>query len=172
VAITLYDATVPSLLQTLGGVRKVLAKGAAHAQAAGEDPEALAEARLIGDMRPLSFQVLRVVGHSAGALSDLQAGLYTTPQRFTADYASFEPLLVEAEAAVRCWSREEVDALADREVRIEAPGLNIRLAGIDFMLSFTLPNLYFHATTAYDILRMRGTSLTKSDYLGRLRLKT
>jgi len=168
-AFTLYDATVPQFLQLLAGVRAVLDKGLQHAQAVGLDPEELADARLIEDMFPLHQQVQLVAHHSAGALRDVAAGSFTFPSRERLGYTAMQKLVADSEAAVQGWSREAVDALADREVVFEAGGARREFRGAGFLTSFSTPNVYFHAVTAYDILRMRGVPLGKRDYEGQLR---
>jgi hypothetical protein len=169
-AITLYDATVPNFLQVLGSLRGVLDKGAAHARESGVDPDSLVEARLIEDMFPLTFQVQRVADHSAGALRDVSQGAFTFPKKDVYDYAGLQRLVAEAETAVRGWTREAVDALADREVVFDTGRSPPRtFAGAAFLFSFSIPNFYFHAVTAYDILRMKGAPVGKMDYLGALR---
>jgi len=167
-AITLYDATVPTFLQVLGSLRAVLDKGQAHAQASGVDPESLLEARLVEDMFPLTRQVQIAVHHSAGALDDVSKGAFSLPQPKPYDYAGLQQLLAESEAAVRGWTPEAVNALESREVTLDRRG-GSTFAGAAFLLSFSLPNFFFHGVTAYDILRTSGVPLGKMDYLGALR---
>jgi hypothetical protein len=169
VAITLYDATVPNYLQVLASLRGVLDKGLAHARETGIDPDSLVEARIIEDMFPLSSQVQRVADHSAGALRDVSQGAFTFPTEEVYDYARLQAVLSDAEAAVKGWTREAVDALAGREVTF-GPGDPTRIyTGEAFLFSFSIPNFYFHAVTAYDILRMKGVPVGKRDYLGQMR---
>jgi len=169
-AITLYDATVPNYLQVLGSLRGVLDKGLAHARETGVDPDGLVEARLIEDMFPLSFQVQRVADHSAGALRDVKQGAFTFPGKGAYDYAGLQKLLAEAEVEVRGWTPEAVNALEDRELVFDTGRSPARtFAGAAFLFSFSLPNFYFHAVTAYDILRAKGVPVGKMDYLGTLR---
>jgi hypothetical protein len=169
-AITLYDATVPNFLQVLGSLRVVLDKGLAHAQATGVDPQSLVEARLIEDMFPLTFQVQRVADHSAGALRDVSQGAFTMPARGDYDYAGLQKLVADAETAVRGWTREAVDALEARPMVFDTGHSPARtFEGAAFLFSFSQPNLYFHAATAYDILRMKGVPVGKRDWLGQQR---
>jgi hypothetical protein len=169
-AISLYDATVPSFLQILASLRGVLDKGLAHARETGVDPDSLVEARLVEDMFPLTFQVQRVADHSAGALRDVRQGAFTFPKKEAYDYAGLQKLLADAETGVRGWTREAVDDLEERQVVFDtghSPASTF--VGGAFLLSFSLPNFYFHAVTAYDILRAKGAPVGKRDYLGSLR---
>ncbi|TAK98379.1 MAG: DUF1993 domain-containing protein [Rhodospirillaceae bacterium] len=169
-AISLYDATVPNFLQLLSGLRGVLDKGLAHAKASGLDPNTLAEAKLIDDMFPLYLQIRRVADHSSGALMDVSKGAFTMPKHDPLDYAGLQSILADAETAVRGWTRETVNALEGREVILNF-GNPVSFTAEAFLFSFSLPNFYFHAVTAYDILRAKGVPVGKRDYLGRTRTK-
>jgi hypothetical protein len=168
-AITLYDATVPQFLQVVGAMRGVLEKGAEHARAKGLDPDQLVEARLIEDMFPLYLQVQLVAHHSAGALRDASNGAFSAPCRDKLDYAGLQALLTETETALSGWTRESVNALEGREVAFQGGGFSRTFAADAFLSSLSLPNFYFHAVTAYDILRANGAPIGKRDYLGQMR---
>jgi uncharacterized protein len=171
VAITLYDITVPSFLQVLGGLKGVLDKGLAYAKAKDIDPEALVEARLVDDMFPLRFQVERVADHSAGALRDVKNGAFSMPKQTEMKYSDMQRLINETEAAVKTWTPESVNVLEGREVIFDTGSHRASFKVEAFLLSFSLPNFYFHAVTAYDILRMKGVPIGKRDYLGQMRMK-
>jgi len=168
-AISLYDATVPNFLQVLGGMRGVLDKGLEFARATGRDPDSLAHERLAEDMFPLALQVRLVAHHSAGALRDVGQGAFTFPARDMTDYAGLQSLLADAEAALREWTPAAVDALQGNEVLFEVPSARRVFTAEAFLLSFSTPNFYFHAVTAYDILRAKGAPVGKMDYLAGIR---
>jgi hypothetical protein len=171
-AISLYEVTVPSYLQTLTAISGVLDKGLAHALAAGTDPDTLVEARLCDDMLPLRFQVLSVRHHSLGALEGAMAGSFAPPSSpGPQDYAGLQALVAETRTALQALSPADVDALEGRDVVFAMRGIEIPFTGEGFLLSFSFPNFYFHATTAYDILRSRGTPLGKRDFMGPMRLR-
>ncbi len=69
-------------------------------------------------------------------------------------------------------SRESVNELEGKDVVFQLGPNKLPFVAEGFVLSFSLPNLHFHATTAYDILRMKGTPLGKRDYMGQMRMKT
>lgn len=169
--ISLYDATLPHFLQLLGSMRGVLDKGLDHANATGLDPETLTEVRLVEDMFPLSLQIQRVADHSRGALNDVRNGAFTMPRQDSCDYAGLQRLLSEAEASVRGWTREAVNALQGREVILDTGSRRTSFTAEAFLLSFSLPNFYFHAVTAYDILRAKGVPIGKRDYLSQMQTK-
>jgi len=171
-AISLYDISVASYLQVLGGVAGVLDKGAAHCAANGIDLNDVVETRLIEDMRPFRFQIVSVAHHSLGAIQALQSGLFKPPSNDAElDYAGLQQLVANARDELQKCTREAVNALEGKEVAFELGGRRMPFVNEDFVLTFSLPNLYFHATTAYDILRMKGVPLGKRDFMGQLRMK-
>ncbi|MFZ5668396.1 MAG: DUF1993 domain-containing protein [Pseudomonadota bacterium] len=170
-AITLYDITVGQFLQTAGAVEGFLARGLAHCGDNGVDPESLVGARLAPDMLPLSFQCASVAHHSLGAIRAAKAGTAGPPTAQPATYADCQALIAEATAGLRALTPDEVDALAGVDVVFSVGSLKLPFTGEGFLLSFALPNFYFHATTAYDILRANGVPLGKRDFMGQLKLK-
>jgi hypothetical protein len=171
-AIELYDLTVASYLQGLEGVAGVLEKGKAHAEATGVEPDSLVEARIAPDMNPLRFQVLCTTHFSRGVIDGLKAGTFSPPGPWAADrYADLQALVTETRQHLSGLAREEVNGLGGRDLLFQAGEFKIPFAAEDFLTSFAIPNFYFHATTAYDILRARGVGLGKRDYMGPLRAK-
>lgn len=171
-SVSLYDLSVASYLQTLTAISGCLEKGLAHCTAQGTDPEALVQARLATDMLPFKFQVESVAHHSRGAIEGLRRGLFTPPGEAPArGYADLQRLVAEAKAALEQVSATEVNALAGRDMAFEIRGRQIPFTTETFILSFSLPNFYFHAATAYDILRHHGVPVGKRDFLGPMRTR-
>ena len=171
-AISLYDATVAGFLQVLGAAEGVLAKGRAHCEANGIDLADVVESRLIGDMAPFRFQVTQIAHHTAGAVAGVKSGVFSPdsgpPE---ADYAALQTLVADARATVAALTPDAVNALEGQDVLFRFGEMKMPFTAENFLLSFSTPNLHFHATTAYDILRMRGVPLGKRDYMGRPRVK-
>ena len=166
-AIALYDLSVASYLQTLGGVIGVLEKGLAHCTANSIDPNEIVETRLIGDMLPFRFQVQSVAHHSAGAIEGVKAGVFSPPPSAPdVDYRGLQKLLTDSRDALSKLIPAEVNALEGRDVTFQMRDFKIPFTAEGFLLSFSLPNFYFHATTAYDILRTHGVPLGKRDFMG------
>ena len=171
-AISLYDITVTSFLQVLGGVAGVMDKGAAHCKANNIDLQSVVETRLIGDMLPFAFQIASVAHHSLGALAGAQAGVFRPPTMPNTDYAGLQNLVAEARAGLSKLTREEVEALQGKDMVFELGANKLPFTAEGFLMSFSTPNLHFHATTTYDMLRIKGVPLGKRDYLGQMRMKT
>jgi hypothetical protein len=171
-AISLYDVSVTSFLQALGGVAGFLDKGLAHCQTNGVDLKEVVETRLYPDMLPFRFQIVSVAHHSKGAMDGVKAGVFGPPAGIPdLDFSGLQKLVADASADLRKLTREAVDALEGRDVVFKLGERSMPFTAEGFLMSFSLPNLHFHATTAYDILRMRGVPLGKRDYMGPLRLK-
>jgi hypothetical protein len=169
---SLYDLSVASYLQTVDAVGGFLAKGLDHCKGCGADPAKMVEARLAEDMLPLRFQIVSVAHHSLGAIEGMKKGVFSPPGKSDAlDYASLQKLVSDTSEGLRRLSREEVDALSGRDMIFQIGERKVPFTTDNFLLSFSLPNFYFHATTAYDILRNNGVPLAKRDYLGRMRIK-
>jgi hypothetical protein len=170
-SISLYDASVALFSQTLGALDGILGRGLAHCQDNGVDPAEFVETRFYGDMAPFRYQVQAAIGHSVGAIEGVKAGVFS-PSRgdATADYASLQASVGEAVAALKSYRPEEINALAGRPVVFKLGEMTMPFLAEGFLMTFSLPNLHFHTTTAYDILRSKGVPLGKRDYMGRLKL--
>lgn len=170
-AISFHDASVGSYLQVLDGVAGVLAKGASHAAEAGLDLQEIVMTRLREDMMPFHFQVVSVAHHSFGAMQGLQNGNFSPPSfELDKDYAGLQALVAEARDGLAGLDASEVEALGDKTLVFKLGKNEIPFKNQNFLLSFSLPNFYFHATTTYDILRMLGVPLGKRDYLGQMKM--
>ncbi len=171
--ISLYTATVTAFRQIVAAAQGVVAKGQAFAAEKGLDPATLIEARLTPDMLPFAYQVYSLATHSVGALKGVRAGSFS-PHRgpFPDSFAAAGALLAATADELAALDPAEIDGFAGKDVAFTI-GETYRLdfTAEDFLLSFSLPNFYFHAATAYDILRAQGVPLGKRDYLGRPRVR-
>jgi hypothetical protein len=171
-AITLYDLTVATYRQTLRGLAGVMEKGLKHCTANGIDPQTLFEAKLAPDMLPLPFQIASVVHHSVHSIDAARTGISGPPGKIEAtDYAGLQKMVADAVAALDALTPDDVNALEGGDVTFVMGSFKIPFTTAGYMLSFSLPNFFFHATTAYDILRNNGVKLGKQDFLGPLRMK-
>lgn len=171
-AISLYDVTVASYLQALGGVSGFLDRGLAHCRDNNIDPEEIVETRLYGDMLPFRFQIVSVAHHSAGAIEGVKNGAFAPPSDTRPhDYAALQGVVTETRDKLAKLSREEVNALEGGDVLFQIRDFKMPFTAENFLMSFSLPNFYFHATTAYDILRSKGVPLGKRDFMGQMRMK-
>ncbi len=169
---TLFDISVLNYLQTLGAVGAFLEKAQAHFRENNVALEDIVETRLYPDMLPFRFQIQSVVHHSVGAIEGLRQGVFRPPQDLAKhDYQELQKLVADARASLEAVTPESVNARAGADMVFEIRGTKVPFTAEGFVLSFSLPNFYFHATTAYDILRSKGVPIGKRDFLGRMRLK-
>ena len=87
------------------------------------------------------------------------------------DYAGLQGVVAETRDKLAKLSREEVNALEGGDVLFQIRDFKMPFTAENFLMSFSLPNFYFHATTAYDILRSKGVPLGKRDFMGQMRMK-
>jgi uncharacterized protein len=171
-AFSLYDATVANYLQILGAVGGFLEKSLPHFREKGIDPAEIVEARMAPDMLPLRFQIVSVAHHSRGAIEAAKTGVFSpSAGKPDLDYAALQALVSEARNELAALTPDSVNALAGRDVTFKLGERALPFTAEGFLMSFSLPNFFFHATTAYDILRHKGAPLGKRDFMGRLKLK-
>ncbi len=169
-ASSLYDISVACYRQALGGVVGFLEKGRAHCAQKSIDLNAIVQTRLYPDMLPFSFQIHSVAHHTLGAIRGLEAGVFHPPKDLPElDYAGLQNKVAETLAALEQYAPEQVNAWEGRELVFQIGDRKVPFTAEGFVLSFSLPNVHFHAATAYDILRMKGAPLGKRDFMGQLR---
>ena len=170
-SLSFYDASVQSYLQVLNGLIGVLDKGLIHAQEAGLDLQEVVMTRLNEDMMPLHFQIVSTAHQSLGALQGMQQGSFSPPSfALDMDYPSLQGLIVSARDTLTDYDPAVIESLAEGEMVFKLGKNELPFTNRNFLLSFSLPNFYFHATTTYSILRMLGVPLGKIDYLGQLKM--
>jgi hypothetical protein len=169
---SLYDATIPSNLQILRALDALLDKAEAFAAERGIAPETLIDAKLADDMLPFGYQVKACTKHSVGGIEGVRDGIFS-PDRspWPTDFAGLHMILRDAIATLEAIDRDAFDTLADSDMKIEASTFTLPFNGANFLLSFSQPNFYFHATTAYAILRAQGMTIGKRDFIGIPRIK-
>ena len=170
---SLYSATVPSYLQILHAVTGLLGKAEAFCAEKGIAPAAIIQARLAEDMLPFAYQVKSTAVHSLGSIEGVRKGVFrpdttTPPDTFEA----LKSRISETIAALQAIDAAEINSFVGRDVYFAFGERRLDFTAENFLLSFSLPNFYFHATTAYDILRWKGLQIGKRDYTGRPRMKT
>ena len=166
--ISLYAATVPSMIQILGAAASWIdsARGSTLSE------EEVLGARLAPNMFPFSQQVNQIAAHSRGAFEGVKKGVFSPHLGDPpATLDGLGRLLEEARGYLSSLTAQEVEELSGNEMRFEFGERRIPFTVEDFLLSFSQPNFYFHATTAYAILRAKGLEIGKRDFMGDLRIK-
>ena len=167
--ISLYDATIPTMIQMLDAAQGWIEK----AKASDLADEEIASACLAKDMAPFARQIHWLNTHSIGAIEAVRKGEMNPDLDDPAtELEQMRLNLGAAENKLRAVSVGEVESFVGQEVRFVSKdsGLDLPFTAENFLLSFSQPNLFFHATTAYAILRHKGINVGKTDFLGRIRI--
>ena len=166
--ISLHAALVPGWLQILRATRALVDKAETHCNETGIDAAELLQTRLIDDMLPLAYQFKSCSVHSQGAIEGVRRGSFS-PDR-TEPPATFAGIAAQLDAAavfLASLDPAELEGFTDKEV-VFGIGENFRreFTADNFLLGFSQPNFFFHATTAYNILRMTGFPIGKGNFIG------
>ncbi|MDR3418287.1 MAG: DUF1993 domain-containing protein [Nevskia sp.] len=164
--ITMYQASVPPLTRALTNLRAILKKGAAHAESRKFEPAVLLGSRLAPDMFALTRQVQIAADMAKGCaarLAGVEAPKYEDNE---ATFAELDARLEKTLAFLKSFKPEQIDGSEERAITLPTRNGTLEFKGQDYLLFFVLPNLHFHSTTAYDILRHNGVELGKMDYIG------
>jgi hypothetical protein len=165
---SLYNAVIPLLKQTLSAAPGLLDNATAFCEAKKVDPDVLLKARLYPDMHPFQWQVGSILLHSEGALKAVETGGIAplTERRTLTSFADMKTAFAETIAKVQAVKAETLDAAASKEVVLDFGAGKMPFVASAYLTSFTLPNFYFHTTIAYAILRHNGVDVGKRDFLG------
>jgi uncharacterized protein len=171
-SVSLHTVAVGSYLQILPSIAGLIVKAEEHCQANSLPAEALTGASLAPDMWPFAKQVFECAHHSARAIAGVRAGVFG-PEIDPAplDFASLHNEIADAIAFLEGVDPGELDGMVGRDMRFEFGTRRMDFTVEDFLLTFSLPNFYFHAASAYGVLRNQGLPIGKLNYLGKLRLK-
>ncbi len=170
-SLSFYDTSIGSYTQILDSVSQVMEKGAAFAGENDIPLDDIVAKRVHEDMMPFHFQVVSVCHHSWGALQGMQSGRFAPPSfKLDKDYSQLQALVNEAREGVASMSEAEVEALADKSLVFAIGEREMPFTNQNFLLTFSLPNFYFHATTIYTLLRESGAPLGKMDFIGKLKI--
>lgn len=165
-SISMYTASVPVFRQILTSLSAILEKAQAHAEANKIDPDALLQARLFPDMFPLVRQVQLTTDFAKGAASRLSGIEVPRYEDTETDFAGLQARLQKTLALLDSVSREAIEDSAERDITTGSGANQRQFKGLDYLLHYALPHFYFHATTAYDILRHNGLPIGKRDFIG------
>jgi hypothetical protein len=165
--LSLYAASIPVFKQMLTALAAVLAKAEAHAIEKKIQPDALLQSRLYPDMLPLIRQVQIAVDFSKGAtarLANIEIPKYEDTE---VSFADLQALLAKALAFIGSVTPEQIDGNEDLDIVLRPGTPNEKhLKAQPYLLHYSLPQFFFHVTTAYDLLRHGGVEIGKRDYMG------
>ena len=164
--LSIYDATIPPLKSILTNLSAVLKKAQDHAEAKKIDPSILVSARLFPDMYPLSRQVQIATDMSKGGAARLAGVEIPKYDDTETTFDDLQARIAKTVAFLESIKPEQLENSQSLDITINAGGRTLAFIGKDYLLNWVKPNVYFHVTTAYNILRHNGVELSKRDYLG------
>ena len=164
--ISMYQASAPRFANTLKNLSAILDKAQAHADARKIDPRVLTAARLYPDMFPMSRQVQSACDTAKGAVARLAGVEIPVHEDTEQTLEELKARIAKTIAFINTVKPAQVDGSEDREVVLKFRSGEVKFKGMQYLLGHALPNFYFHATTAYDILRHNGVEVGKRDYIG------
>ena len=165
-SLSMYDASVPVFVRGLLQLSHILKKAEAHAEAKKIDPSVFIQARLAPDMFPLARQVQitsDVVKGGAARLSGAEAPSFADTET---TFADLQERIAKTIAFIKSIKPELFKDSGERAIQLKVGGQELAFNGQNYLQQFVLPNLFFHVTATYGILRHNGVELGKKDYLG------
>ena len=164
--LSIYAATIPPLKQTLSNLAAILQKGEEYADAKKVEHHVLLNSRLFVDMYPLTRQVQIATDMSKGAGARLAGIDIPKYEDSETSFTELQARIAKTIAFLDSISPEQLTDAETREITISVRKVDLKFSGQDYLLKWVLPNVYFHVTTAYNILRHNGVELGKQDFLG------
>jgi len=165
-ALSMYQITVPVYAKRLAGLAGCLKKAQALYQEKKFDEATLLNYRLYPDMFNFMKQVQMATEHAKNGAARL-AG--QEPPKYDDNEKSLAELIARVEktvAYVNGFKPEQLDGTEDKSITLKLPSGEVTATGLNFVLNRSMPNFYFHCTTAYDILRHNGVEVGKRDFMG------
>jgi len=166
-SLSMYHASVPLFVRALTNLHHVLKLGEKHANEKGVEGSTMLQTRLIPDMLPLVKQIQIATDMAKNGTARL-AGV--DPLKFEDNEASFEELYARIERAIdyiKSFKPEQLDGSETRAITLKTRNGELNFEGQAYLLHYVIPNLFFHCTTAYNILREAGTHIGKQDFIGK-----
>ena len=166
-SVSMYTVSVPVFMQHLNGLSGVLDKAAAWAAARKVNEADLLNMRLSPDMFNLARQIRAATDHAANAAGRLSGKELLKFANEETTLAQLKERISKTIEYLKGMTPAEIDGTEGKEIKITFPNGNTReFTGQSLLLGNSLPNFYFHATTAYDILRQCGIEIGKRDFMG------
>jgi len=167
-SLSMYQASVPVIIRTLENLSAVLKKAEEFANSNDILAEHLAEAKLIDDMFPLVRQIQIASDGAKGAgarLAGIEIPSFADTEK---TFAEMQERISKTITFLKTIKPAQIDGSEDKKIVVQMKNGDLTFTGQDYLLNFAIPNVFFHVTTAYGILRHKGVPIGKKDYLGAL----
>jgi hypothetical protein len=165
-ALGMYQASIPAFVKMLNVLTAILDKAEAYAAERKIAPEVLLNWRIAPDMYPLTRQIQLTSDFAKGAAARLAGKEVPKYADEESTFAELKARIAKTLAFVQGFGPKDIDDSETRDVTLTVGGQEIRFKGEAYLVHFVLPNFYFHAATAYDIVRSFGVPVGKRDFLG------
>lgn len=165
-SLSMYQASVPVFVRGLSNLKHVLQKGQAHAKAKNIPDEVMLQTRLIADMLPLVKQVQIATDAAKGCVARLAGVEPIAVPDVEVTFDELQARLDKVIDYVKSFQANQIEGSEDRAIVLKMRSGELNFTGQDYLFGFALPNMFFHITTSYAILREAGAELGKNDYLG------
>jgi hypothetical protein len=165
-AISMYDISVKTFIRMLNNMSGFIDKAEAYAQAKKFDSKVLVDARLAPDMLPFVSQVRIACDFSKGCTARLAGIEPPKHEDNETTMAELKARIGKALDFIRSVKPEQIAGSENRDIKYAMRTITIDMKGLPYVCSLMLPNVYFHVTTAYAILRHNGVDLGKKDFVG------
>jgi hypothetical protein len=167
-SLSMYDASVPVFRQMLSALIAIMDKAAAHAEAKKIDQLVFTNGRLSADMFPFTRQIFVASDFAKGATARLAGAEVPKYEDTATTFAELQARLKKTLDFIATFKPAQFEGAESRDIVIQMRGEPTTFKGRPYLLHYAMPNFYFHATTAYDILRHMGVEIGKPDFIHQL----
>ncbi len=164
--LSMYQASIPVITRELGILSEILKKGEAFAAAKKIDPSVLINSRLAPDMLPLSKQIQIASDVTKGGVARLAGAEIPSFPDTETTFAELQERIAKTIKFVSGFTVAQIDGSEEKAISLKVGGQDMQMSGQQYLLGFVIPNLFFHMSIAYAILRHNGVELGKRDFLG------
>lgn len=167
-SLSMYQISIPVFIRQLSNLSAILKKAEEHALARKIEAEVFINARLAPDMFPLSRQVQIATDGAKGCaarLAGVEVPSYPDTEK---TFPELQARIAKTIEFLKTFNAKQIDGSEERKVTLKLRGQDTTFSGQPYLLNFVLPNLYFHITTTYAILRHNGLDIGKKDFIGGL----
>jgi len=164
--ISMYQASAPRFANTLQNLAAILDKAQAHAAARKIDEQVLTSSRLYPDMFALARQVQIACDTAKGVVARLAGVEIPKDEDTEKTFDELKERIAKTIAFIATLKAAQIDGTEDKEIVLKLQGKDVPSKGMQYLLGRAWPNFYFHAATAYNILRHNGVEIGKGDFIG------
>jgi uncharacterized protein len=165
-SLSMYTASVPVLARTLTAMLAWFDKAQAHAEVRKFDANNYLGLRLAPDMLPFTKQIQIACDMAKGCVARLAGQEVPKWDDSETTLDELRARISKTLAYVQGFSAAQIDGSDDREIVLAMRAGELRMSGENYLKAYVLPNVYFHATTTYALLRQAGVDIGKKDFLG------